>query len=104
MPPLSEPWTQGELVRAVTGIFASLKRIEEGLEKRPDWDDINRMEEGRKEAERQRQESRNNEQHAQDVALKSLEDRMARAMTAAVGAILTALSTAGVLIVNLLNR
>lgn len=104
MPPLSEPWTQGELVRAVTGIFSSLKRIEEGLDKRPDWDDINRLELARNAADKQRAESRDKEQATQDVALKNLEDRMARAMTAAVGGLLTAVASMGTLIVNLLNR
>lgn len=81
------------MVRAITGIFDSLKRIEGGLEKRPDWDDITRIEA-----------NRDKEQQAQDLALKSLEDRMARTMGYAVTGGITALVSMGGWIVTLLNR
>lgn len=90
--PNSEPWSMGELVRTVTNFAKTLDRIEEKLDSRPDWDDINRLET-----------SRNKEQVAQDVAIKAVEDRLARVTTTAVGAVLAALTAMGGWIVSLLN-
>lgn len=72
--PDSEPWTQGEIVRAVRSFGETLHRIEEKLDTRPSWDDVNRITNAQSRTDTK-----------QDEAIKALQDRAMQLLLLGIG-------------------
>lgn len=86
----STNWTQGEIVRAVIKFGTTLERIEEKLDDRPSWEDINRL-----------TKAQDDKDKKQDEALKGVQDRAFQLVLLGVGSLLTGASS---LVVWLVQR
>lgn len=102
---VAEDVTLGEVFRSVQALGTDLKDIKAGLEKRPTWDDINRMEVNRLAAEAARITADTATETAQNEAIKALQDNNKWLVRTAGAALVTGVLSAPIAIgVAILTR
>lgn len=87
--PASEPYTAGEIARAIENFGKSLVRIETKLDARPQWTDISRMTEAQTRID-----------DKQDAALADLEAQVSKLLFTAVTSAIGALVSLGVAVMG----
>lgn len=87
--PASEPYTAGEIARAIENFGKSLIRIETKLDARPIWPDITRITDAQKRLD-----------DRQDAALADLEAQMQKLLFTAVSSAIGALVSMGVAVMG----
>ena len=102
---VTEDVTLGEVFRSVQTLGTDLRAIASSLEKRPTWEDINRIEANRAAAEMARAASTQATETLQNEAIKGLQDNNKWLVRAVIGSLITGLLSAPIAIaVAILSR
>jgi len=106
MPPTAtEDVTLGEVFRSVQALGADLRAITSSMEKRPTWEDINRIEANRIAAETAKATATASTETAQNEAIKALQDNNKWLVRTAGAALVTGVLSAPIAIaVAILTR